>query len=122
MTEEIVILNDVWLKDWFEKKDTTVDSLMTPDYEYVGPNGQVLDRAKILEIIRSPSYALDSGSRTEVKLVAIAPDVIAVSYRLQGTGTYKGRRFTDDHRGTMVCVRRQGKWLVAYEQSSPIAP
>jgi len=122
MTEDIVRLNDVWLTAWFEKDDATVDALMTPDYEYVGPNGQVLDRPKILEIIRSPTYALVSGSRTEVRHVEIAPDVIAVSYHWKGTGTYGGRPFTDNHRGTMLCVRRMGKWLVAYEHCSAIAP
>ncbi len=122
MTEEIKRLNDVWITAWFEKDAATVDALMTPDYEYVGPNGQILDRATILRIIRSPTYKLMSGSRTEVKLVEIAPDVFAVSYRWQGTGTYEGRSFTDDHRGTMLCVLRKGKWLVAHEQCSPINP
>jgi uncharacterized protein (TIGR02246 family) len=122
MTEEIKRLNDVWITAWFEKDAATVDALMTPDYEYVGPNGQILDRATILRIIRSPTYKLMSGFRTEVKLIEIAPDVSAVSYRWQGTGTYEGRSFIDDHRGTMLCVRRKGKWLVAHEQCSPIGP
>jgi uncharacterized protein (TIGR02246 family) len=122
MTEEIKRLNEVWITAWFEKDGATVDALMTPDYEYVGPNGQILDRAAILRIIRSPTYKLMSGSRTEVKLAEIASDVYAVSYRWQGSGTYEGRSFTDDHRGTMLCVRRKGKWLVAHEQCSPIGP
>lgn len=122
MTEEIKRLNDVWITAWFEKDAATVDALMMPNYEYVGPNGQILDRATILRIIRSPTYKLMSGSRTEVKFVEIAPDVFAVSYRWQGTGTYDGRSFTDDHRGTMLFVRRKGKWLVAHEQCSPIGP
>jgi len=120
VTEEIERLNDIWFKAWFEKDAATVDALMTPDYEYVGPNGQVMDRATILRIIHSPTYALTSGSRTEVRIVEISPDVYAVSYRWQGTGTYEGRSFTDDYRGTMLCVRRMGKWQVAHEQSSPI--
>jgi uncharacterized protein (TIGR02246 family) len=120
MTIQIERLNDAWITAWFEKDASTVDALMTPDYEYVAPNGQIMDRATILRIIRSPTYALTSGSRTEVRLVEIARDVFAVSYRWQGTGTYEGRSFTDDHRGTMLCVRRKGKWLVAHEQCSPI--
>lgn len=122
MTEEIKRLNEIWITAWFEKDAATVDALMTPDYEYVGPNGQILDRVSILRIIRSPTYKLMSGSRTEVKLVEIAPDVFAVSYRWQGTGTYEGRSFTDDHRGTMLFVRRKREWLVAHEQCSPIGP
>ncbi|HZD40386.1 MAG TPA: nuclear transport factor 2 family protein [Terriglobales bacterium] len=122
MTEEIERLNEVWIKAWFEKDAATVDALMTPDYEYVAPNGQVMDRAGILRIIRSPTYALSSGSRTEVRILVFAPDVCAVSYRWQGTGTYEGRPFADDHRGTMLCVRRKGDWLVAHEQCSPVTP
>jgi len=121
MAEEIERLNDVWITAWFEKDSATVDALMAPEYEYVGPDGQVMDRATILRIIRSPTYALTSGSRKEVKLVEIAADVFAVSYRWQGTGTYEGRTFTDDHRGTMLCVRRNRKWLVAHEQCSPVS-
>ena len=122
MTEEIKRLNDIWLTAWFKKDAATVDALMTPDYEYIGPNGQVLDRAAILRIIRSPTYTLTSGSRTDVKHIEISQDVFVVSFRWQGTGTYEGRSFADDQRGTMVCVRRNGKWLVGYEQCSPIFP
>jgi len=120
MSPEIERLNDVWIKAWFGKDAETVDALMTDDYEYVGPSGQVLDRATICLIIRSPGYALTSGTRTEVRLLEIAPDVVAVKHRWQGTGTYEGRFFKDDHRCTMLCVRRHGKWLVAHEQCSPI--
>ena len=122
MTEEIERLSNVWITAWFEKDAGTVDALMTPDYKYVGPNGQVLDRAAILRIIRSPGYALTSGSRTEVTLITIAPDVVAVEDRWQGTGTYEGRSFRDDHRCTRLWVQRNGKWLVAHEQCSPVGP
>ncbi len=121
MTQELERLNDVWITAWFKKDARVVDDLMTPDYEYVGPNGQVLDRAAILRIIRSPGYALTSGSRTEVTLVEIAPGVVLVKDRWQGTGMYEGRSFTDDHRCTRLWVRRNGKWLVAHEQCSAIS-
>ena len=120
MSPEIERLNDVWIKAWFAKDAETVDALMAADYEYVGPTGQVLDRATILQIIRSPGYALTSGARTEVRIVEIAPDVVAVKHRWQGSGTYEGRSFKDDQRCTMLCVCRHGKWLVAHEQCSPI--
>ena len=121
MTEELKRLNDVWIRAWFEKDAAMVDDLMTSDYEYVGPNGQVIDRTEILKIIRSPSYALESGSRTEVTLLQIMPDVILVKDRWQGTGTYEGQSFTDDHRCARLWVRRDGKWRVAHEQCSAIS-
>jgi len=120
MSEELERLNRVWIAAWFEKDAATVDALMAPDYEYVGPNGQILDRASILEIIRSPGYTLKSGSRSEVKMVEIAPDVVAVQHRWQGTGSYDGKSFTDDHRCTALWVRRNDQWQVAHEQCSPM--
>lgn len=121
MTEELKRLNDVWIRAWFEKDAAIVDDLMTSDYAYVGPKGQVIDRAGILKIIRSSSYALESGSRTEVALLQIVPDVVLVKDRWQGTGTYEGQSFTDDHRCTRLWVRRKGKWRVAHEQCSAIS-
>ena len=90
------------------------------DYEYVGPKGQILDRATILQIIISPGYALTSGIRTEVRLVEIEPDVIAVKHRWQGSVTYEGRSFKNDQRCTMLCVHRHDKCLVGHEQCSPV--
>ena len=81
---------------------------------------RVLDRDAILRIIRSPGYALISGSRTEVRLIEIDPDVIVVTDRWQGTGTYEGQSFTDDHRCSRLWVRRNGKWRLAHEHCSAI--
>ena len=120
MSAEIERLNETWNRAWLEKDSTTVDALMTADYEYVAPNGQVLDRATILGIIRSPRYRLDVGTRTEVRLSVLGPDVVAVKHRWQGAGVYDGTSFKDDHRCTMLCVRREGRWLIAHEQCSPI--
>lgn len=120
MTDEVERLNEIWLKAWFEKDSATVESLMTADYEYVAPNGQVWDRSTILGIIRSPRYRLNSGGSAEVKIVDLGPDVAAIQLRWQGTGEYEGAAFTDNQRCTRICVRREGRWLIAYEQCSPI--
>jgi uncharacterized protein (TIGR02246 family) len=120
MLAELDLLNEAWITAWFEKDAETVDALMTADYEYIAPDGRILDRATILRIIRSPGYRLTSGTRTEVSQVALAPAVVAVKQRWQGTGTYDGRSFKDDHRCTRICVQRDGKWLIAHEHCSPI--
>jgi len=96
MSPEIERLCDAWNNAWLAKDAATVNALMTADYEYIGPNAQVLDRATILRIIRSPGYALTSWNRTEVRPVEISPDVVAVKHRWQGSGTYGGRSFKDE--------------------------
>ena len=120
MQAEIERLSGAWSAAWFEKDATTVEALMAPEYAYVAPNGQVLDRATILGIIRSPSYRLERGTRTEVRITLLGRDTAVRVDRWQGSGSYQGTPFTDDHRCTAVWVRRDGAWRVAWEHCSAI--
>jgi hypothetical protein len=74
MMAELERLNERWNRAWLERDDAVVDRLMAADYVYVAPNGQVVDRSTILEIIRSPSYQLSHGTRTEVTVRPIGDD------------------------------------------------
>lgn len=119
MIAELERLNEIWSRAWLEKDAATVDKLMGSEYVYIAPNGQVLERQVILEIIRSPSYRLYQGARTEVVVKPLGSDVAAVVHRWQGEGTFDGKSFKDDHRCTMVCARRNDQWQVVLEQCSP---
>ena len=120
MIAELERLNERWNRAWLEKDDATVERLMAADYVYVAPNGQELDRSAILGIIRSSSYQLSRGARTEVAVRPIGDDAAIVRHRWQGAGTYEGVSFEDDHRCTMVCVRRDGEWEIVLEHCSAI--
>ena len=120
MEAELERLSQTWLRAWFDKDAATVERLMADEYIYIAPNGKLLDRVEILKIIRSESYHLDNGTRTEVVFRPIASDTAALVHRWQGEGGFNGQSFKDDHRCTMVCVRRAGVWQVFMEHCSPI--
>jgi hypothetical protein len=122
MQPELEALNATWIRAWFEKDDATVDRLMADDYVYVAPNGQTLDRAAILGIIRSPSYRIEHGARSEVIVRAIAHDAAILRHRWKGAGSFEGNPFHDDHRCVMVCARKGAVWQVVYEQCCSISP
>ena len=113
-------LNETWNRAWLEKEAATVERLMSSEYLYVAPNGQVLNRAALLEIIRSPRYHISWGTRTEVEIRSLGTDAGVVLHRWQGEGSYEGKSFKDDHRCTMLCKRTDGEWQVVLEQCSPI--
>lgn len=115
-------LNRAWNQAWLDKDAAAVERLMAPGYAYVAPGGQVLDREAVLAIVRSPAYRPARGTRTEVQLRSLGPDTATLVNRWQGSGTYEGRPYTDDHRCTMVCVRRGRAWQVAAEHCSAITP
>jgi uncharacterized protein (TIGR02246 family) len=122
MTAELERLNQMWEQAWLDKDVALVEKLMADEYVYIAPNGQMLDREAILKIIRSPSYHLDNGTRTEVIIKPVGEDVAVVVHRSQGEGRLEGKPFKDDHRCTMLCARRGGEWRVILEQCSPNNP
>ena len=118
---EIERLNHSWLEAWLAKDAATIEAMMAPEYTYIAPNGQVMDRARILAIVRSPGYRLDRSTGSEVR-VTVFKDSAIVLRRSQSAGSFDGQAFTEDHRCTSLWVRRAGAWQLGWEHCSPIAP
>jgi uncharacterized protein (TIGR02246 family) len=118
MSSELQHLSERWFQAWLEKDAATVKRLMAEDYLYIGPSGLVLDRQAILAIIRSPSYRLDHGTRTEVVVRAVGQGAAVVRHRYQGAGSFEGTSFTDDHRCVMIWEKHTGEWQLVMEQCS----
>ena len=120
MKAELERLNQVWTRAWLDRDAAVVDRIMGPEFVYIAPSGQILDRQTMLAIIRSSTYSLTSGGRTEVSVVSLGPDAAAVVSRWQGEGSYEGRAFRDDHRCTSVFVRQGADWRMFLEHCSAI--
>jgi uncharacterized protein (TIGR02246 family) len=118
MLSELHGLSERWFQAWLEKDAATVERLMAEDYLYISPSGLALDRQAILAIIRSPSYRLDHGTRTEVVVRAVGQEAAVVRHRYQGAGSFEGASFTDDHRCVMVWEKHAGQWRLVMEQCS----
>jgi uncharacterized protein (TIGR02246 family) len=118
MLSELSDLSERWFEAWLEKDAATVQRLMADDYLYISPTGLVLDRQAILAIIRSVSYRLDHGTRTEVVVRELGHEAAVVRHRYQGAGSFEGTSFTDDQRCVMVWEKHAGHWRLVMEQCS----
>jgi uncharacterized protein (TIGR02246 family) len=118
MVSELHDLSERWFQAWLDKDAATVEQLMAEDYLYIAPNGLTLDHQAILAIIRSPSYRLDQGTRTEVVVRALGHDAAVVRHCYQGAGSFEGTPFTDDHRCVMIWEKHAGQWRLVMEQCS----
>jgi Domain of unknown function (DUF4440) len=94
--------------------------MMTKSYVYIPPNGRILDRAAMLDIISSPTYQLRRGRITEARVIEISASVAALVHRWRGAGAFQGRPFTDDHRCVTIFVKQRRGWLMAFEQCSAV--
>lgn len=120
MRDELETLITAWHAAWFTKDARAIAQMMAEDYVYVGPNGAVLDRAAILQIVGDPSYGLTGGTHTETIVVMLGEGAALVRHRWQGTGTFRGQVFVDDHRCVTICDGSSGRWCIRYEQCSAI--
>ena len=118
MLSELHGLSERWFPAWLEKDAATVERLMADDYLYIAPGGLTLGRQAILSIVRSPSYRLDHGRRTEVVVRALGQGAAVVRHRYQGAGSFEGTAFTDDQRCVMVWEKHAGEWRLVMEQCS----
>ena len=111
-------MSERWFQAWLENDAATVEALAADDYIYIAPSGLALDRQAILAIIRSASYRLDRGTRTEVVVRAVGQNAAVVRHHYQGAGSFEGNSFTDDQRGVMVWEKHAGQWRLVMEQCS----
>lgn len=118
MTSVLRDLSERWFRAWLDKDAATVERLAAEDYLYVAPNGSTLDRRAILAIIRSPSYRLDHGTRSEVVVRVLGHEAAVIRHRYEGAGSFEGASFMDDQRCVMVWEKQAGEWRLVMEQCS----
>jgi hypothetical protein len=118
MPSEVHDVSERWFRAWLEKDAATVERLAAADYLYVAPDGSTLDRPAILSIIRSPSYRLDRGTRTDVVVRPVGRDAAVVRHHYRGAGSFGGAPFTDDQRCVMVWEKQAGEWRLVMDQCS----
>lgn len=120
MPTDVETLMTAWQDAWFTKNGRAIAEMMTDDYIYVAPNGAVMDRATILGVVNDPTYALTGGTHTETVVSMLGEAAAMVRRRWQGSGTYRGQAFVEDHRCLTICDRSSGRWRIRYEQCSAV--
>src|SRR5262245_62072559 len=93
ISDELRATSERWFRAWREKDAATVERLAANDYAYVAPDGTTLDRDAILAVVRSPSYRLERGERTDVVVRVLGRDAATVRHRYRGAGSFEGREF-----------------------------
>lgn len=117
-TAELTQVTEAWNRAWLKKDIAAAERLMARDYVYIAPSGQLFGRDRVLNILRSPSYQLDSGTRTEIEVKPIDDRAAILINRWRGNGTFEGQRFTDDHRCSIIYTRILDTWQIVLEQCS----
>jgi hypothetical protein len=111
------------LIDGIVKSDNSpFEKYLTSDYLGIGPDGVTQNKSELLSDIKSGTLKLESSMLSDIKVQVADADMAVVVYRTNDKGTYKGKDITGEYRWLDVFVKRDGKWQVAIDQGTQIAP
>jgi hypothetical protein len=97
-----------------------LDVLLDPQFVGIGPRGFVLTREQWLERYRTGSLQNQEFAWEDVQVRDFRDAAVSLGVQAQQT-TYQGHDSSGRFRGTLVTVRKDGRWLIASVHLSPLA-
>jgi ketosteroid isomerase-like protein len=87
-----------------------IGRLVTDDWIIIDPNGEIVDRARFFEVIKSGALTHDTMESEDFR-VRIYGDSAVVIGLTRSKGKFMGQEFSTQERATDVFVKRDGGWL-----------
>lgn len=113
--QAIRVLNEAFVK----RDPEVIRRLMTDDHIAITPyyGGPHL-KAEQLQTLKEHQVTDYKAEETQISL--LAKDVALVRYKLTQKGTYQGKSLAPKNYASAVWVKRDGKWLEATYQETPL--
>jgi ketosteroid isomerase-like protein len=118
--DEVIQIVEAYDRAWDRKDVASLERILAADYVYFTSEGGVWSRQKMLDLLRSPQYILNSAERSELE-VHRWKNTAVVSSRWKGHGSYQGKEFRDDQRCSLVLTREGRRWKLLSEHCTQIA-
>ena len=86
-----------------------IERLVAVDWIIVGPDGEIVERARFFEVIKSGALTHDLMESEDFR-VRVYGDSAVVSAVTRSKGKFMGQEFSTQERATDVFVKRDGRW------------
>jgi ketosteroid isomerase-like protein len=86
-----------------------IGRLVTDDWIVIDPNGQIVDRVRFFEVIKSGALTHDMMESEDFR-VRVYGDSAVVTGLTRTKGKFMGQEFSTQERATDVFVKRDGRW------------
>lgn len=83
--------------------------LVADDWIIIDPNGEIVERARFFEVIKSGSLTHETMESEDLR-VRIYGDNAVVTAITRTKGKFMGQEFSTQERATDVFVKRDGRW------------
>ena len=118
-TEEVLKADNAFTEAIAKGDAKAFDGLTNDDYILTSSRGNVLDKSKNLEALKSGELTFDKLDNEERKVQSYG-DVAVVTGLSKIKGKYKDHSFDDSYRWTRVWVNHSGAWTCVAEQMSRV--
>ena len=115
MQEELLKLEKEFAQAITNNDAEAVNGFLADDWVIVDPDGEIIDKERFLEIIRSGalSHELMESSDSRVRLYGSTAVVTGLTTT---KGKFMGQDFTSCERATDVFVKQDDRWLCVLTQ------
>ena len=86
-----------------------IERLVAVDWIIVGPDGEIVERARFFEVIKSGAMTHDAMESEDFR-IRIYGDSAVVTGITRTKGKFMGQEFSTQERATDVFINRDGRW------------
>ena len=109
MEEELLKLEKAFAEAIVDNDLEGLERVVADDWIIIDPNGEIVDRARFFEVIRSGSLTHEIMESEDFR-VRIYGDSAVVTAVTRTKGKFIGQEFSTQERATDVFVKRDGRW------------
>ena len=109
MEEELLKLEKAFAAAIVKNDLEGIGRLVADDWIIVDPNGEIVDRTRFFEVIKSGALTHDVMESEDFR-VRIYGESALVTAVTRTEGKFMGQEFTTQERATDVFVKRDGRW------------
>ena len=107
--EELLELEKAFAEAMVENDPEAIARFVADDWIIIGPDGEIVDRARFFEVIKSGALTHDMMESDDFR-IRVYGDGAVVTALTRTKGTFMGQDFSTQERATDVFVKRDGRW------------
>jgi len=109
MEEELLKLENAFAEAIVNNDLESIKRLVADDWIIIDPNGEIVDRTRFFEVIKSGVLTHDMMESKDSR-VRVYGDSAVVTAVTRTKGKFMGHDFSTQERATDVFVKRDGRW------------
>jgi ketosteroid isomerase-like protein len=107
--EELLKVENGFTEAIVKNDPEAIGRLVADDWIIIDPNGEIVDRTRFSEVIKSGALTHDMMESEDLR-VRVYGDSAVVTAVTRTKGKFMGQEFSTQERATDVFVKRDGRW------------